>query len=92
MSPRSDPVTTDQQLLPRLARIEGQIRGLARMIEDDRPCVDVLTQVAAAKAALDQVGLALLERHTRTCMARDDEPGAQADDVMSAIGRMVGRG
>jgi DNA-binding FrmR family transcriptional regulator len=91
MSGRPDLVPDDeQQLLPRLARIEGQIRGLARMIEAGRPCIDILTQVTAAKAALDQVSLALLARHTRACMAREGEAGDQVNDVMNAVGRMVG--
>lgn len=55
-------------LLKRLARIEGQVRGVARMIEEDRYCVDVLTQIAALRAALDAVGLQLLEDHTQGCV------------------------
>lgn len=58
-----------EDLLRRLSRIEGQVRGLARMIEEDRYCVDILTQVAAVRAALDKVGLILLESHTRGCVA-----------------------
>lgn len=55
-------------LLKRLARVEGQVRGVARMIEEDRYCVDVLTQIAALRSALDAVGLQLLEDHTRGCV------------------------
>ena len=58
------------QLLRRLRRIEGQVRGLQRMVEEEKYCVDVLNQIAAVKAALDRVGLALLESHTRGCVAR----------------------
>ena len=57
-----------KSLLRRLKRIEGQIRGIHRMIEEDKYCVDILVQVAAARAALDKVGLALLEGHTRDCL------------------------
>lgn len=56
-------------LLKRLARIEGQVRGVSGMIEDDRYCVDVLTQIAAAKSALDAVAMQLLEGHVRGCVS-----------------------
>lgn len=56
------------ELLKRLNRLEGQIRGVARMIEGDRYCVDVLTQVSAVKSALDAVAMQLLEDHTRGCV------------------------
>jgi DNA-binding FrmR family transcriptional regulator len=55
-------------LLKRLKRIEGQVRGVARMIESDRYCVDVITQLTAVRAALDAVALRLLEDHTRGCV------------------------
>jgi DNA-binding FrmR family transcriptional regulator len=57
-----------QTLLKRLNRIEGQVRGVARMIQDDRYCVDVITQLTAARAALNAVALRLLEDHTRGCV------------------------
>ena len=57
-----------QTLLKRLNRIEGQVRGVARMIQDDRYCVDVITQLTAARAALDAVALRLLEDHTQGCV------------------------
>lgn len=56
------------QILKRLNRIEGQVRGIARMIEDNRYCVDVITQLAAVRAALDAVALQLLENHTHGCV------------------------
>lgn len=55
-------------LLKRLNRIEGQVRGVAKMIESDRYCIDVLTQVSAIKSALDAVALQILEDHTRGCL------------------------
>ena len=84
---------TREQLLVRLARIEGQVRGVARMVGDDRPCVDVLTQIAAVQAALDKVSLGLLDSHVRTCLAvaDDDAARAQTDELMGAVGRMLGR-
>lgn len=57
-------------LLKRLRRIEGQVRGVQRMVEEDKYCVDILVQIAAVRSALDRVGLLLLEDHTRGCVAR----------------------
>ena len=59
---------TKRELLARLARIEGQVRGVARMVEEDRYCIDVVTQINAAGAALDKVGLGLLDGHVRHCL------------------------
>ena len=56
-------------LLKRLARIEGQVRGIARMIEDDRYCIDILTQLGAVDTALEAVGIKVLEEHVRHCVA-----------------------
>ncbi|MFC4767000.1 metal-sensitive transcriptional regulator [Effusibacillus consociatus] len=58
------------QLLRNLRKIEGQVRGVQKMIEEDRYCVDILTQLAAIKAATNKIGLALLEDHTRGCVKR----------------------
>jgi DNA-binding FrmR family transcriptional regulator len=58
------------RLLQRLARIEGQVRGIGGMVGDDRYCVDILTQVAAVKSALDAVAMQLLENHVQGCVAR----------------------
>jgi len=57
------------KLLGRLARIEGQVRGVARMVEEDRYCIDILTQLAAADTALERVALAILDDHVRHCVA-----------------------
>ena len=57
-----------QGLLKRLNRIEGQVRGVARMVEDDRYCVDIINQLAAVRAALDAAALHLIEDHTRGCV------------------------
>ena len=57
------------QLITRLKRIEGQVRGIQNMIENDRYCVDILTQISAINAAMNKVGLHLLERHTHHCVA-----------------------
>ena len=58
-----------QQLLKRLARIEGQVRGISRMIEDDRYCIDILTQLGAVDTALEAVAVKVLEEHVQHCVA-----------------------
>lgn len=78
------------ELITRLARIEGQVRGVARMVEDDRDCIDVMTQISAIQAALHKVGLGLLDGHARVCIAQDQKAD-QVDEMMGAVGRMFGR-
>lgn len=73
-------------LVKRLRRIEGQVRGLQKMIEDDRYCVDILTQVSAVKAALDSVGMFLLEHHTHGCVAGAIKRGEGAEAVEELMG------
>ena len=83
------------ELLKRLARIEGQVRGIGRMVEDDRYCIDVLTQITAIQAALDKVALGLLDGHARHCLAGGHggpaTPEEQADELMGAVGRLLSR-
>jgi CsoR family transcriptional regulator, copper-sensing transcriptional repressor len=86
---------TKDQLLARLRRIEGQVRGVERMVEDDRYCIDVLTQISAVQAALDKVALGLLDDHTRHCMRTGTGEGRgeqMADEMMAAVGRLMRRG
>ena len=64
-----------KDLINRLSRIEGQIRGVKKMVEDDRYCVDIITQVAAVNAALNSFNKALLSNHIRTCVADDIKDG-----------------
>jgi len=84
---------TKDQLQKRLARVEGQVRGVARMVDEDRYCIDVLTQIAAIQAALDKISLGLLENHARHCMqgkgAAPADPGEQVDELMGAVGRLL---
>jgi CsoR family transcriptional regulator, copper-sensing transcriptional repressor len=80
------------KVLARLRRIEGQVRGIERMVEDERYCIDVLTQVSAAKAALESVSLALLEDHMYHCVADAIKAGdgtQKVREVSVAIGRLV---
>ena len=83
------------QLLKRLNRVEGQVRGVAKMVEDDRHCVDVITQISAVQAALDKIALGLLDGHARHCLVGEghgpDGPDAQADELMGAVGRLMRR-
>jgi DNA-binding FrmR family transcriptional regulator len=78
------------QLLKRLARIEGQVGGLARMVEEDRYCIDVLTQIQATEAALNGVALGLLDEHVRNCMnGTAAERAVKTDELIGAVGRLV---
>jgi len=79
-------------MVKRLHRIEGQVRGIERMVEDDRYCIDVLTQISAIQAALDKVALGLLDGHTRHCMIGGASEEASADELMAAVGRLMRRG
>jgi CsoR family transcriptional regulator, copper-sensing transcriptional repressor len=85
---------TKEQLNKRLARIEGQVRGVSRMVEDDRYCIDVLTQISAIRAALDKVALGLLEDHVHHCVMGADAQGKaeMTDELMAAVARMMRRG
>ena len=78
------------ELLARLARVEGQVRGIAGMVEDERYCIDVVTQINAARAALDMIALGLVDDHARHCLARPGEP-QQTDELMAAVGRLLSR-
>ena len=81
-------------VLKRLRRIEGQVRGVQGMVDEDRYCIDVLTQLTAIQAALDKVALGLMDQHARHCMLHgDDETRVErADEMMAAVGRYMRRG
>ena len=86
---------TRDQLLARLRRVEGQVRGVEKMVEDERYCVDVLTQISAIQAALDKVALGLLDDHAHHCVVgAKTEAGRQekTDELMLAVGRLMRRG
>ena len=84
---------TKDQLHKRLRRIEGQVRGIQKMVEEDRYCIDVLQQMSAVQAAMDKVALGLLDDHVKHCMAEgaDDEKRRQemTEEMMGAVGRLV---
>lgn len=85
---------TKDQLKSRLRRVEGQVRGIERMVDEDRYCIDVLTQIGAVQAALDKVALGLLDDHARHCVigAEQSKQEDRADELMSAVGRLMRRG
>lgn len=84
-----------EKLLKRLARAEGQVRGIARMVEDDRYCVDILTQLAAVDTALESVALEILDDHVKHCVAGALSSGDQADantkidELLAAVRRFA---
>jgi CsoR family transcriptional regulator, copper-sensing transcriptional repressor len=80
------------QVLARLRRIEGQVRGVQKMVDEDRYCIDVLTQVGAVKAALDAVALLLLQDHTKHCVVEAIQAGDGSEKVRElneAVERLV---
>jgi CsoR family transcriptional regulator, copper-sensing transcriptional repressor len=81
-----------EQVQGRLRRVEGQVRGLQKMVEEDRYCIDVLTQVSAVKAALDAVALRLLEDHTAHCVVEAIQVGEGSQKIRElneAVARLV---
>jgi DNA-binding FrmR family transcriptional regulator len=80
-----------EAILARLGRIEGQVRGVSRMVTSDEYCIDVLTQINAVKRAIDQVGLLLLEDHVKTCVvdaAKHDQVD-KLDELVKAVERFA---
>jgi DNA-binding FrmR family transcriptional regulator len=81
-------------VLKRLRRIEGQVRGVEKMVEEDRYCIDVVTQVTAIESALDKVALELLEDHANHCVIGGD-PARQeerTEELMGAVRRLLRHG
>jgi CsoR family transcriptional regulator, copper-sensing transcriptional repressor len=82
------------QLLRRLSRIEGQVRGIARMIERDEYCIDILQQTSALRAAIDSLGLLVMEDHVAGCLqtaARTGDAEAYTEELMDVVRRTLGR-
>jgi CsoR family transcriptional regulator, copper-sensing transcriptional repressor len=82
-------------LLKRLKRAEGQVRGVYRMVEEGKYCIDILTQISASQAALDKVALELVRDHAKHCLSNDEinhgSTDEKADQLVSAIGRLISR-
>jgi CsoR family transcriptional regulator, copper-sensing transcriptional repressor len=87
-------ISEKDELLTRLRRIEGQVGGIQRMVEDERYCIDVLTQISAAQAALDKVALELLDDHAKSCVmgASPAQRPARTEEMMAAVTRLMRRG
>ena len=85
---------TKDQLLNRLRRIEGQVGGIERMVEEDRYCIDILTQISAVQAALDKVALGLMDDHAHHCVVGGPAAKKQerTGELMAAVGRLMRRG
>jgi DNA-binding FrmR family transcriptional regulator len=88
--------TKDKQALARrLHRIEGQIRGIERMVEEDRYCIDVLTQIAAANTALESLAFKILDDHVRHCVAGalasgdDADAATKTEELLAAVQRFA---
>lgn len=80
-------------LMKGLNRVEGQVRGISRMVSDERYCIDVLTQIQAAQAALDRIALGLLDDHVHNCV-QEAPPGdrdEKSDELVAAVGRLLKR-
>lgn len=82
------------RLSKRLRRVEGQIRGIEKMVDDDRYCIDILTQISAAQAALDKVALGLMSDHAAHCVVGGPEElkEARTEELMGAVARLMRRG
>ena len=87
-------VTTHDESLARLARIEGQVRGIQRMIEERSYCIDIITQIQAVQSALSAVGRKILEKHMDTCVTSAVQSKSKADtdeklkEIMQVLKRM----
>jgi CsoR family transcriptional regulator, copper-sensing transcriptional repressor len=79
-----------EQLHKRLSRIEGQVRGVQSMVDEERYCIDVLTQISAIRAALDKVALGLVDQHVRNCMRdADGKDEERVEELMGALRRLL---
>lgn len=80
-----------RDILLRLKKIEGQVKGLQRMIEDEKCCSDILIQVAAAKAAMNKVGILIFEEHSRSCLkgALNEENSEALDNLIDVLNRFI---
>jgi DNA-binding FrmR family transcriptional regulator len=93
-SPTRGYSASKEQLMARLRRIEGQVRGLERMVEEDRYCIDIVTQISAIQGALEKVALGLLDGHTRHCVLGPESEELReerTEELVAAFGRLLGR-
>ncbi len=84
---------TKKDVLPRLKKIEGQIKGIHKMVEKERYCIDIINQVTAAQRALDQVSLRIMRRHIESCVAnaiKSDGGAPIMEELMETIYKFIG--
>ncbi len=84
--------STQQDSLKRLARIEGQVKGLQRMVQEGRYCIDIINQVSAVTRALEQVGLVVMRRHIDSCVSeaiRSKDGSAKVTELMASIHQFI---
>jgi CsoR family transcriptional regulator, copper-sensing transcriptional repressor len=87
---KSDSYQQDKaRILARLRRMEGQVRGVHRMVEEDKYCVDILTQISSIMAAARGIGLVILEDHIRGCVTNAEDQEAALQEVMDALERFT---
>jgi len=82
-----------RQIINRLRRIEGQVRGIRKMIDDEQPCAEILMQIAAVKAAVSKTGVLVFQTHFRHCLegtVADGEKEDFVDEVMRLLGKYIG--
>jgi CsoR family transcriptional regulator, copper-sensing transcriptional repressor len=93
MSDRPGYAPTKEQMRNRLSRIEGQVRGVSRMVEEERYCIDVLAQISAIQAALDKVAIGLVSDHIRECVigAEGERRAERTEELIEAIDRLLAR-
>ena len=87
-------VMNKKALQDRLSRIEGQVRGIQRMVEEDQYCIDILTQVNSAASALKSVGMGVLDDHVRHCVKESIETGdsdEKLEELLTAVARFAGK-
>ncbi len=83
---------TEQAVLKRLARVEGQLKGIQRMVKDRRYCIEIIQQVAASKKALEQAGLLIMRNHIDTCVSkslRARDSNEKVSELMRTIHRFI---
>ncbi|MFC4183142.1 metal-sensing transcriptional repressor [Saccharococcus thermophilus] len=87
LNPKMVPRTKEEieSIVRRLKRIEGQVRGVQKMVEDNRYCIDILIQISAIQAALQKVGLSLLERHVQHCVAKAIREGNGDESIQELM-------
>lgn len=82
-----------EAIIKRLSRVEGQVRGVSRMVESDTYCIDILTQISAIESAMDKIALELLREHTKHCLMNDDigpkDRDEKVNEVITAVDRLL---